>query len=85
MVSDRASNYFVTGEDDMKPGSMPGDTLTRTWICLLLREMVSNTLSENVLLTIFISELIPIPLRILTESNVKVSKTIGMITVNIWR
>ncbi len=24
MVSDRASNYFVTGEDDIKPGSIPG-------------------------------------------------------------
>jgi hypothetical protein len=24
--SDRASNYFVSGEDDMKPGSIPGDT-----------------------------------------------------------
>jgi hypothetical protein len=27
MVSDRASNYFVTGEDDIKSGSIPGDTV----------------------------------------------------------
>ncbi len=26
-LSVRASNYFVSGEDDMKPGSIPGDTL----------------------------------------------------------
>ncbi len=28
--SDRASNYFVSGEDDMKPGSIPGDTIKFT-------------------------------------------------------
>ncbi len=27
IVSDRAFNYFVTGEDDEKPGSIPGDTV----------------------------------------------------------
>jgi hypothetical protein len=26
--SDRTSNYFVSEEDDMKPGSIPGDTVT---------------------------------------------------------
>ncbi len=25
--SDRASNYFVSGEDNMKPGSIPGGTI----------------------------------------------------------
>jgi hypothetical protein len=25
--SERASNYFVSGVDDMKPGSIPGDTI----------------------------------------------------------
>jgi hypothetical protein len=24
--SDRASNYFVSGEDDIRPGSIPGNT-----------------------------------------------------------
>jgi hypothetical protein len=27
MASDRASNYFVTREDDIKPGSIPGNTV----------------------------------------------------------
>jgi hypothetical protein len=27
LVSDRASNYFVSGEDDIKPGAIPGDTI----------------------------------------------------------
>jgi hypothetical protein len=30
MVSDKASNYFVTGEDGIKPGSIPSDTLRWT-------------------------------------------------------
>jgi hypothetical protein len=30
LVSDRASNYFVSGEDDIKPGSIPG--VSRAWM-----------------------------------------------------
>jgi hypothetical protein len=29
LVSDRASNYFVSGEDKIKPGSIPGDTISK--------------------------------------------------------
>ncbi len=28
MVLDRTFNYFVIGEDDIRPGSIPGDTYT---------------------------------------------------------
>ncbi len=38
--SDRASNYFLSGKDDIKLGSIPGDTvhalvnLSRCWLCM---------------------------------------------------
>jgi hypothetical protein len=39
MVSDRASNYFVTWEDDLVPGSIPGDTVSFPVFCELLVKM----------------------------------------------
>jgi hypothetical protein len=39
MVSDRASNYFVTWEDDLVPGSIPGDSVSFPVFCELLVKM----------------------------------------------
>jgi hypothetical protein len=42
MVSDRASNYFVSGEDYIKPGSIPGNT-----IIIIRRADFTNTVELN--------------------------------------
>jgi hypothetical protein len=43
MVSDRASNYFVTGEDEIKPGSIHRDTLPLlTWCKIIYNNDQNN-------------------------------------------
>jgi hypothetical protein len=44
MVSDRASNYFVTGEDNLKLGSIPSDTV-RLFLLTYIR--IGSTLKQN--------------------------------------